>query len=105
MIGSIYLFIYLSQNSRFLLTFFFFFFFSFSLMISFACNFRLYVRPWVSSLSLLTTEALAGTQRDMIGPLGSGLKFNRRLFKVDIDHNFSLLFLNLSNCHYHQERK
>lgn len=73
----LYLSIYLSVTEFQILAYFFLFFFSFSLLISFACNFRLYVRPWVSSLSLLTTEALAGTQRDMIGPLGSGLEIQQ----------------------------
>ena len=38
----------------------------------------MYVRATLGLISLfLTTEALAGTHRDMIGPLGSGLEIQQ----------------------------
>lgn len=70
----------------------------------------MYVRATLGLISLfLTTEALAGTHRDMIGLFGSGLEIQQALVRGGyFGYGFFLVlcfFVNLSNCHYHQERK
>ena len=106
MIGSIYLFLYLSQNSRFLLTFFFLSFCLFSFLhYSPVCACDLGSHLSFSHYRSASRYAPRYDRTLWIRSRNSTGACSRWIFWLRFFFLVLCFFINLSFCHYHQERK